>query len=91
MKHWPGSGPHKDGKGSWLVYPGDNLDYQLRPWKKGIELGAHGGHGLLQRDLCGCFQCVLLAPLVRESSTTSSGFKGAICTDWGVVGHASDP
>jgi len=36
LKHWPGAGPHKGGAGDWLVYPGNNLDYHLMPWRKGI-------------------------------------------------------
>ena len=37
LKHWPGSGPHKDGSGRWLVYPGGNQEYHYLPWRAGIE------------------------------------------------------
>ena len=51
LKHWPGSGPHKDGQGDWLVYPGNNFDYHLIPWKAGISKGALAVMGYYQRHL----------------------------------------
>ncbi len=87
LKHWPGSGPHKDGSGEWLVYPGDNLDYQLLPWKKGIEKGALAVMGYYSGTYVDSFN-VCYSPYWSTAVIYNQlGFKGAICTDWGVVGR----
>lgn len=44
-KHFPGSGPQKDGEdshfpyGKAMVYPGDNLEYHLQPFRAAIRAG----------------------------------------------------
>lgn len=85
LKHWPGAGPHKGGTGQWLVYPGNNFDYHLIPWKKGIEKGALAAMGYYS----GTFYDSLNVNYSRHMSTevlyNQLGFRGAICTDWGVV------
>ena len=40
LKHWPGANPHEGGKGNFTVYPGNNVDYHLKPFKAGIAKGA---------------------------------------------------
>jgi beta-glucosidase len=87
LKHWPGSGPHKDGKGEWLVYPGNNLDYQLLPWKKGIEKGALAVMGYYSGTYVDTFNVCFSPHWSTEVLYNQLGFKGAICTDWGVVGR----
>jgi len=87
LKHWPGSGPHKDGKGNWLVYPGDNLDYQLIPWKKGIEKGALAVMGYYSGTYVDTFNVCYSPYWSTKVIYDELGFKGAICTDWGVVGR----
>lgn len=87
LKHWPGSGPHKDGKGDWLVYPGDNVDYQLLPWKKGIEKGALAVMGYYSGTLRDSLNVCYSPYWSTEVLYNQLGFKGAICTDWGVVGR----
>lgn len=87
LKHWPGAAPHKDGQGEWLVYPGDNLDYQLKAWKKGFEKGALAVMGYYSGTyvdtLNVCYSPYWSNKVLREEL----GFKGALCTDWGVVGR----
>ena len=85
LKHWPGSGPHKGGEGDWLVYPGNNLDYHLIPWKRGFEKGALGVMGYYS----GTYHDTLGVNYSKYFSTeiirNQLGFKGAICTDWQVI------
>lgn len=85
LKHWPGAGPHENGGGEWLVYPGDNLDYQLIPWKKGIEKGALAVMGYYSGTYVDSFNVCYSPHWSTEVIYNQLGFKGAICTDWGVV------
>ncbi|MFN8240743.1 MAG: glycoside hydrolase family 3 N-terminal domain-containing protein [Bacteroidales bacterium] len=87
LKHWPGSGPHKGGKGEWLVYPGNNLEYQLMPWKKGIEKGALAVMGYYSGTMVDTFNVCFSPYWSTKLLYDQLGFKGAICTDWGVVGR----
>lgn len=44
-KHFPGSGPQKDGEdshftyGKAIIYPGDNFEYHLKPFREAIKAG----------------------------------------------------
>jgi len=87
LKHSPGSGPHANGGGEWLVYPGDNLDYQLIPWKKGIEKGVLAVMGYYSGTYVDSFNVCFSPHWSTEVIYNQLGFKGAICTDWGVVGR----
>jgi len=87
LKHWPGAGPHKNGTGEWLVYPGNNLDYQLIPWKKGIEKGALAVMGYYSGTYVDTFNVCFSPYWSTEVLYNQLGFKGVICTDWGVVGR----
>jgi beta-glucosidase len=85
LKHWPGAGTLKGGKGNWLIYPGNNFEYQLGPWKAGIAKGALA--------VMGCYFGTYFDTLgVNYSKYISTdllynrlGFKGAICSDWKVI------
>ncbi len=85
LKHWPGSGPHMGGEGDWLVYPGNNLEYHLIPWRTGFEKGALGVMGYYSGtyyDTLGVnFSKYLSTDVIRDKLD----FKGAICTDWQVI------
>ena len=87
LKHWPGSGPHKDGTGQWLVYPGDNFDYHLIPWKTGIAKGALAAMGYYSGTYYDSLNVNYSHYMSTEVLYNQLGFKGAICTDWGVVGR----
>ena len=85
LKHWPGAGPHEDGTGQWLTYPGDNFDYHLIPWKKGIEKGALAAMGYYSGTYYDSLNVNYSYHASTEILYRQLGFKGAICTDWGVV------
>jgi beta-glucosidase len=85
LKHWPGSGPHKGGTGQWLVYPGNNFDYHLIPWKTGIEKGALAAMGYYSGTYYDSLNVNYSYHMSTEVLYGQLGFKGAICTDWGVV------
>jgi beta-glucosidase len=85
LKHWPGAGPHEDGTGQWLTYPGENFDYHLIPWKKGIEKGALAAMGYYSGTYYDSLNVNYSFHVSTEILYRQLGFKGAICTDWGVV------
>lgn len=85
LKHWPGSGPHKGGTGQWLVYPGNNLEYHLIPWKTGIAKGALAAMGYYSGTYYDSLNVNYSYHMSTEVLYNQLGFKGAICTDWGVV------
>ncbi|MBN2482444.1 MAG: glycoside hydrolase family 3 C-terminal domain-containing protein [Bacteroidales bacterium] len=85
LKHWPGAGPHDGGTGSWTVYPGDNFDYHLIPWKEGIAKGALAAMGYYSGTYYDTLNVNYSYYMSTEVLYNQLGFKGAICTDWGVV------
>ena len=87
LKHWPGSGPHKGGSGRWLVYPGNNQEYHYLPWKAGIEKGALAAMGYYSGTYYDSLNVNYSYHMSTEVLYGELGFKGAICTDWGVVGN----
>lgn len=85
LKHWPGSGPHKGGTGDWLIYPGNNFEYHLIPWKAGIAKGAlaiMGSYFGTDFDTLGVNFSKYISTEVLYNQL---GFKGSICTDWKVI------
>ena len=80
LKHWPGSG-------RWLVYPGNNQEYHYLPWKKGIEKGALAAMGYYSGTYYDSLNVNYSYHMSTEVLYGELGFKGAICTDWGVVGN----
>ena len=85
LKHWPGAGPHQGGSGQWLVYPGNNFDYHLIPWKEGIAKGALAAMGYYSGTYYDTLNVNYSYHMSTEVPYNQLGFKGAICTDWGVV------
>ena len=85
LKHWPGAGPLKGGKSDWLVYPGNNFEYHLIPWKEGIAKGAlavmGSYYGTSNDSLAVNFSKYISTDVLYDQL----GFKGAICTDWKVI------
>jgi beta-glucosidase len=98
-KHFPGGGPQKDGEdphftyGREQIYPGNNQDYHLRPFKAAITAGAsqimpyYGMPvGTKEWDEVGfAFNKPVISGLLREEL----GFQGIVCTDWGIITDAT--
>jgi beta-glucosidase len=93
-KHFPGGGPQKDGidphfkvqKGQ--VYPGNNFNYHLIPFEAALKAGTaeimpyYGvPMGQTSEDVAFAFNKDIITGLLREKM----GFKGIVCTDWGVI------
>jgi len=87
LKHWPGSGPHLDGEGRWLVYPSDNQEYHYKPWASGIKKGALAAMGYYSGTYYDTLNVNYSYHMSTEVLKEQLGFKGAICTDWGVAGN----
>ena len=94
VKHFPGGGPQLDGldphlkSGESQVYPGHNFDYHLAPFIAAIEndmrvvMPYYGiPTGQTDEDVAMAFNRYILTDLLRDKL----GFKGVICTDWGVI------
>src|ERR1035437_6777939 len=88
-KHFPGDGPVKDGYdphnsyGKWTIYPGNNFDYHLIPFRAAVEAGTGGVMGgyfiPVGKDTLGInFSKAMIANLLREKM----GFHGVVVTDW---------
>jgi beta-glucosidase len=93
-KHFPGGGPQQDGEdphfayGREQVYPGDNLDYHLKPFRAAIAAGAaqimpyYGMPvGTKYPEVAFAFNKGIITDLLRGDL----GFDGIVCTDWGLV------
>lgn len=87
LKHWPGANPHEGGKGNFTVYPGNNVDYHLKPFKAGIAKGALAVMGYYSGTYVDTLNVNYSPYWSTKVLYDQLGFKGAICTDWGVVGR----
>ena len=87
LKHWPGSGPHAGGTGRWLVYPGGNQEYHYMPWKAGIAKNALAAMGYYSGTYVDTLNVNYSYIMSTEVLHNQLGFKGAICTDWGVASN----
>jgi beta-glucosidase len=88
-KHFPGDGPVKDGYdghnnyGKWTIYPGNNFDYHLIPFKAAFEAGTGGIMGAyfipVGKDTVAInYSKAMITGLAREKM----GFQGIVVTDW---------
>lgn len=94
VKHWPGAGPHEKGfqnprSQSFLVYPGDNLEYHLEPFRAAFEAGATATmpyYSYMEGEPYPLsYSTYAINDLLREHV----GFDGVACTDWGVTDWAA--
>jgi beta-glucosidase len=94
VKHFPGGGPQMDGEdchfegGREQVYPGDNFEHHLKPFKAAFDAGArqvmpyYGMPVGTQYEEVGFgFNKGIITSLLRERF----GFDGIVCTDWGLI------
>ncbi len=88
-KHFPGDGPVKDGYdghnsyGKWYIYPGNQFDYHLIPFKAAFNAGTGGimtAYGIpVGKDTVGiAFSKTMVNELLRRKM----GFQGLVVTDW---------
>jgi beta-glucosidase len=94
VKHFPGGGPQEFGldphlpSGKRQIYPGDNFDYHLKPFREAINNGLrvimpyYGiPVGQTDEDVAMGFNKMILTDLLRDEL----GFTGVVCADWGIV------
>jgi beta-glucosidase len=90
-KHFPGGGPQRDGwdphfrYGQDQVYPGDNFDYHLIPFRAAIDAGTalimpyYGvAVGQTSEDVGFGFNREIITDLLRDSL----GYGGIVLSDW---------
>ncbi len=94
-KHFAGGGPQKDGEdahfpyGKDQVYPGNNFDYHLIPFEKGVfaantaQIMPYYGIpvGQTSEDVGFAFNKEIITGMLRRQY----GFDGVICTDWNII------
>ncbi len=88
-KHFPGDGPVKDGYdghnayGKWYIYPGNQFDLHLVPFKAALDAGTGGimtAYGIpVGKDTVAiAFSKAMVNDLLRRKM----GFQGLVVTDW---------
>ncbi|KAF7555876.1 hypothetical protein G7Z17_g1801 [Cylindrodendrum hubeiense] len=100
-KHFPGAGPERDGEDSHFeygqdqIYPGDNLDYHIEPFRVAIKAGTRQmmpyyskpvglKDSRLAEEVGFGFHKGIVSGLLKEEL----GFEGIVCSDWGLVSDA---
>jgi len=107
VKHWPGGGTGEGGRdahyafGKYAVYPGNNLEEQLKPFVEGafrLEGGTGQASAVMpyytiswQQDTVygenvgNAYSRYIITDLLRKRY----GYAGVVCTDWGVTRTAT--
>ena len=99
-KHFSGGGPQKDGwdahfkYGKEQVYPGNNFEYHVIPFKAAIKAGTaqmmpyYGiPMGQTSEDVGFAFNKEIITDLLQDSLQ----YKGIVCSDWGILADPSRP
>ncbi len=94
VKHFPGGGPQEDGldphlySGQNQVYPGNNFEYHLKPFKTAINnnlkvIMPYYGIPIDQtsENVAMAYNKDILTHLLKDKL----GYEGVICTDWGII------
>lgn len=95
VKHFPGGGPQDDGwdphfrYGKDQVYPGNNFDYHLLPFRAAIKAGAaqmmpyYG----VPIGLAGVEEVAFgfNRQIIEELLQGRLGYQGIVCSDWGLL------
>jgi beta-glucosidase len=93
-KHWPGGGPQQDGEdahfsyGKNQVYPGNNLEYHLIPFKAAIEAGTAMMMPYYGVPMDKTSQNVAMSfnkRIVNDMLRIDHGYEGVVCSDWGII------
>jgi beta-glucosidase len=94
MKHFPGAGPMENGEDSHFVYgknqtyPGNNFDHHLIPFKAAIAAGARQMMPYYSRPIGTKYEEVGFSfnkGIVTDLLQHELGFKGIVCSDWGLI------
>ena len=94
VKHFPGGGPQENGLDAHLfsgrnqIYPGNNFNYHLIPFKKAIKnnlkviMPYYGVPvGQTNEEVAMAFNDYIISDLLRNDL----GYDGVICSDWGII------
>ncbi|KPI42028.1 putative beta-glucosidase C [Cyphellophora attinorum] len=93
-KHFPGAGPMENGEDSHFVYgknqtyPGNNFDHHLIPFKAAIAAGARQMMPYYSRPIGTKYEEVGFSfnkGIVTDLLQHELGFKGVVCSDWGLI------
>jgi beta-glucosidase len=96
-KHFPGGGPQKDGEdphfayGREQVYPGNNFEYHLKPFRAAIAAGAAQIMPYYGMPVDTQYEAVAFGynkGIITGLLRGELGFDGIVCTDWGLVTDA---
>ena len=96
-KHFPGGGPQQDGEdphfayGREQVYPGNNFEYHLKPFRAAIAAGAAQIMPYYGMPVDTQYEAVAFGynkGIITDLLRGELGFDGIVCTDWGIVTDA---
>ena len=96
-KHFPGGGPQEDGEdphfayGREQVYPGNNFEYHLKPFRAAIAAGAAQIMPYYGMPVDTQYEAVAFGynkGIITGLLRGELGFDGIVCTDWGLVTDA---